>query len=269
MLDWVYRHYKLGIFLIEGIVGANALLILAPAGVPFTIVCLLLLGAAAPWIILYQYAAQKLGAQALRALNEACDPEPMLELAGETLKQFDRRGKSRRAHALGWRLNRVVALTSLGKHREALEELDHIQSRLPRKPGQCHLLYHNNRAAVDCALGRLDDMAAELERAEAMMEQLRLPPNLAPACQLAVRTNRCALQALREGFGPRAEQEYRSLMQANPSVRWQVGAHLGLARCAIARGDRTEAREHLRYILDHGNKLEARRKAEDLMAELN
>lgn len=268
MLDWVYRNYKLGVILIEGIVGAN-ILFFAPIGVPFTTIALLLIGAAAPWIILYRYAARKLGQQALYALNEDCDPEPLLELAGETLKQFDRRGKSRRAQALGWRLNRVVALTSLGKHREALEELDHIQSRLPRKVGQCHLLYHNNRAAVECALGRLDDMAAELERAEALMGQLRMPASLAPACQLAVRTNRCALQALREGFGPQAEREYRALMEANPSVRWQVGIHLGLARCAITRGDRAEAREHLRYILDHGNKLEARRKAEDLLAELN
>lgn len=37
----------------------------------------------------------------------------------------------------------------------------------------------------------------------------------------------------------------------------------------MARGDKAAAREHLRCILDNGNKLAVRAKAEDLMAGLD
>ncbi len=37
----------------------------------------------------------------------------------------------------------------------------------------------------------------------------------------------------------------------------------------MTRGDKEAAREHLRYILDNGNKLAVHAKAEDLMAGLD
>ena len=269
MLTWIVRHYKMGVLLIGIVVGGYSLLFLGPMGIPTSTIVLVLVAALLPWILAYQFANQKLSQDALKAINEDCDPEPLLEVADITLQQFDKRGRSRRNQILGWRMNRVVALSCLGRHEEALEELDLVERRLPRMMGQMHLLYHNNRAMVLGDLKRAEDMSMEMQKALGLLGGLKIPSNLREVSVLAVRSSSCTLAALEEGYTPEVEAEYKELLEANETKRWQVTHRLGLARCAVARGDEVTARQHLDFVLRYGNKLEARRQAEELMDQLN
>jgi hypothetical protein len=94
---------------------------------------LVLLGALIPWVAAYYIANQKMGQDALRAINEGCDPEPLLKVSDIVIGQFDKRGRSRSNATLGCRLNRVVALSCMGRNEEAMVELNHIGLRLPRQ----------------------------------------------------------------------------------------------------------------------------------------
>lgn len=270
MLRWIYKNYRMGVFLIEGIVGAYAIFFLGPRGVAAETVLLILVLAAMPWLLAYNIANRQLNQKAMKAFNTDCDPGPMLDLADMTIRQFDRRGRSRRALMISWRLNRAAALCGLGRYQEALEELDHVQTRLGKRPGQLDLLYHNNRAAVYGGLKDVGAMSEEIQRALGLVAGLKLPTDLKDISVLSIRVNSCLLTALQEGYGvPELEEEYKNLREENGSVRWQVNARMGLAQCALARGDKVTAREHLRYVLDNGNKLIVREEAQALMDELD
>lgn len=270
MLCWIYKNYRMGVFLIEGIVGAYAILVLGPCGVKMENVLLVLVMAAMPWLLAHNIASQQLNRGALKALNTDCDPEPMLELADMTLGQFDRRGRSRKPLMLNWRISRAAALCALGRYQDALEELDHVQTRLGKRPGQLDLLYHNNRAAAYGGLKDADAMSEEIQRTLGLVAGLRLPTDLKDISVLSIRVNSCLLTALQEGYGvPELEEEYKNLREENGSVRWQVNTRMGLAQCALARGDKGTAREHLRYVLDNGNKLIVREEAQAIMDALN
>ncbi len=268
MTRWVCRNYKLGVLLIGGIVGANALFILTPMGVSLLTVLCLMVAAELPWLLLYGSCIKRRSREALVAMNRDCDPKPLLELAQDSLDQFDRRGKSGRASLLAWRLNKSSALIALGRYEEALTELDSIQSRLQERFQEPMLVCRNNRAAALGALGRVEEMEREMEEVGRLLAGVRPNTGIFQASQIAIRLNQCALLLLKEGGSPRVERLYEELLEEDASPRNQVIAHLGLAKCALAQGDKEGAKPHLRYVLDHGNKLVARQTAQDLWESL-
>lgn len=268
MTRWICRNYKLGVLLIGGIVGANALFVLSPMGVPTLTILSLLLAAELPWLLLYASAIRRRSREALLALNGDCDPEPLLELAQESLDQFDRRGKSRRVSLLSWRLNKSSALIALGRYEEALTELDSVLSRLRERFQEAALVCRNNRAAALGALGRAEEMEREMAQVGQLLEGIRPNTGIFLASQTAVRFNQGVLLLLKEGGSLPAERLYQELLSEEASPRHQVIAHLGLARCALARGEKEAARPHLRYVLNHGNKLAARQTAQELWDRL-
>ncbi len=268
MTRWVCRNYKLGVLLIGGIVGANALFILTPMGVPILTVIYLLVAAELPWLLLYGVCIRRRSREALLALNGNCDPEPLLELAQESLDQFDRRGKSRRVSLLSWRLNKSSALIALGRYEEALAELDSISAKLRERFQEAMLVCRNNRAAALGALGRVEEMEQEMAQIGQLLGEIRPNTGIFRASQTAIRFNQGVLLLLKEGGSLQAERLYKELLDEEASPRHQVIAHLGLARCALAQGEKEEARPHLRYVLNHGNKLAARQTAQELWDQL-
>ena len=49
---------------------------------------------------------------------------------------------------------------------------------------------------------------------------------------------------------------------------WRFGGHMNTARCLLSMDRREEARPHLEYVAEQGNRLYLRREAQQALAEL-
>lgn len=268
MSRWFSRHMRLSAFLF----GLFALLlyfaVLRPMGAPYPICVLIIAVVMLSWGSLYLASIRTVSESALHALEDDCDPEPMLELSREQLALYGRGRGARRPYALACRINAATALTCLGRSGEAMDELDALSGLLSPKFGRFHALYACNRAAVCYQLGRAREMAELLDRTESLLGTLKLPKALADSYQFALRVNRAACRYLTEGPTPELEEGYCALLTEAPTQRMKVGFHMTLGRFALARGDEAEARAHLGYAVEHGNKLYYRAEAEALLDKL-
>lgn len=269
MSHWIVRHYYAGSAVIAVMAGLLVLLVLEPLGAPLTVEALLFFLILLAWATLYVVVCKRLGEAAVHALEEGCDPEPLLALSREQLANRSKGRGARRPTSLACRLNAAAALTSLGRDGEALEELDALGGLLSPRPDRFHVLYALDRAAICFHLGRPREMRDLLERAESLLGTLTLPQAVAGSCRFVLRTNRAACRYLTEGPLPELEEQYRALLSEAATRRMKVGFHLALGKFALARNDEAEARAHLTYAAGYGNKLCCRAEAERLLAGLS
>ncbi len=268
MNRWICRNYRLGIYLIEGIMMGNAIFFLRPRGIPLLTILFLMAAAAAPWILLYGSSVRRLIREAVVAMNMECDPEPLLELTRDCLHSLDPGGKKHGGNILRWKLNQSSALIGLGRYEEALQVLDEILPFLHGNNMEALLICRNNRASVLGFLGRTGEMEQEVRQIDEMMGRIRQDTPLFQASKLSLQRNRCDLRFLQEGGTPQVENLYQEILKEQNSTRNLVMAHLGVARCALSQGESHRAREHLRFVLDHGNKLIAHQVARNMLEQM-
>lgn len=272
MTRWIFRHYAFGAIAVEVAVCAVLIPYLLWRDMSFPVYLLVVLAALlaglVPWVLLWRHCAQKLVAAAARALDEDCDPGPLLDYARDVVRQMDPKGKRKTSGAQMGCINEATALQCMGEYGQALDILDGLLPWLPKKPGPLTFLYWNNRTALCFHLGRAEEMAECLARAQAEAEGFEVPPLYRESFPYALRTNRAALRLLREGPTGELEQVYRELLETASCQRLRVGCHLTLGKCAQARGDLDEAREHYRYAAEHGGKLAHQREAEGRLGQI-
>lgn len=265
---WVTRHYTHGVALLEGAAVLFSLFVLIPRDVPFLAMLALLVAAVVPWLILYLACAKRVNRDVAYALEEMCDPLPLLSYSRECIRQFDRRGTRRRPALLSYRLNEATALTGLGLDGEAIAVLDGLEPRLPEKADRYRLLYALNRCAVCCQLGRLDEAETLLAQAGPLMDTVAPKDPLYPTYHLVLQADGLALALLRQGPTPQIEAGFAALLESASTQRMRVIFHVSLGKCAQARGALEEARAHFTYAARHGNRLFARQEAETQLSRL-
>lgn len=239
------------VWLILGMVGLIAGLALRP-DLPYTLFLLYMVWAMAGFCGGNLFARAML-TQALRTLDETCDPEPLLEVSQAVVKQ--------NPNSCGNWVYQAWALSLLGREEEALEAANRAEQR-PRRLWKSPLLL----LIWSSALPGEDPRREKAEEAlEAMTK--RGPKKRRALIRLALDVRR------RDAQVPQAPQELEEALVAAVEqagcTREQVSAHLALGLYYHQRGDGDRAREHLSFVAAHGGKLKVKTEAERLLCCLS
>lgn len=206
----------------------------------------------------------------IRAYIEGCDPEPYLELGFWGIQRFQKARFSYGKRALeSYRLHAVAALFSLGRYEEALEQLDTVDHSVLPSYG-CFVYWHD-RFSTLLHLGRPPE---ELVRLLALAQDCsdsahKLPPSQKRTAEQVLFYDQILLSILENGPSQEAVAQLKQHLSSVTTGQERVHCHFRLATTLLDLGDRPAAREHLNYVIAHGNKLYVRTQARELLAKLD
>ncbi|MGI5962382.1 MAG: hypothetical protein ACOX7N_01540 [Lawsonibacter sp.] len=186
--------------------------------------------------------------QAFRQLDEACDPEPLLEVSRAVLKQ--------NPGSCIYRVYEAWALALLGRQQEAETSIEYVERR--------RRLWRNPMLLMMCGAA-LSDQDPRQEKVTAALERL---------AKRGSRKRRALIHQVLEGRNlnsqvSQAPAELEPMLCAAleraSCTREQVGAHLALGLYYIQQKRMDLAQEHISFVAAHGNKLQVRVEAERLL----
>lgn len=187
---------------------------------------------------------------ALRALDEDCDPEPLLELCQAVIRQNPR--------VVSYRVLEAWALTLLGREEEALASANLVEGRWKLRRSAALVL-------TWCVVLPPDDPRRE-KTLKRMARGLLVPKKFRRAAREMLEWSE-TVSRLGEG-APELEPILLSRLEAAGCTRDQVAAHMALGVYYCRRGQMDKAQEHLGFVAAHGGKLAVRGDAERLLCRL-
>ena len=204
-----------------------------------------------------------------RSYSMDCDPEPYLETYLAYIHRYRNAHRaSIRASLWSAHLSVSSALSSLGRDREAKEYLDAIDTS--NLPAYYQFVYQHDRFVISHRLGYANwaVYTEYLDLAESVLEKGAIPQGLRELASDRLLYDRLLLRFWRDGTSEEIERRISELLSRAKVEIDRVSFRWNLAQCALSRGDYAAAREHLEYVVAHGNKLYARTEAEELLRTL-
>lgn len=188
---------------------------------------------------------------ALAALDNQCDPDPLLELSRTVCRQ--------NPDSLLFQVYQGYALSLLGRIKETSQVLDQVGSH-PRlaKDAWALLIWS---AALPSGDPRQEWAAEQLTALKAKMR----PKQQALVDRVL---NQRRSFALMQAAPPQLEPILQQDLEQAGCLREKVGAHMSLAVYYHQRQAWRKAQMHLEFVLEHANKLHVRVQAEELMCKL-
>lgn len=188
---------------------------------------------------------------ALAALDDQCDPDPLLELSRTICRQ--------NPDSLLFQVYEGYALSLLGRIKEASQVLDRAANH-PRlaKDAQALLIWS---AALPSGDPRQEWAA---EKLTALKPKMRCKQRALVDRVLNQRRSFALMQAAPPQLEPLLQQD----LDRAGCLREKVGAHMSLAVYYHQRQEWRKAQMHLEFVLEHANKLYVRVQAEELMCKL-
>lgn len=256
MKNWYLRHQRGAYYLWMGIgfaalIGAEFLM-LARTGdvntpallIPFAL-----------WIYLglfiFQGGPLRRNRKAVAALNNDCDPVPLLNWADTELAYWSAH-RARKSYLTLCAMNRAVALHALGRDQEA-EAAAPDQKNLTDR-GAVKLVYFLNMAIIQLGLDRPLVAGQYARQAEKLMAERRLNKARSDQYAFSLENIQCTL-LLKDKKTAGLEERFQSLLTRATTEYQRVCVHYDLAELAIREGRPADARPHLEYVIAHGNKL--------------
>lgn len=187
---------------------------------------------------------------ALRALDEACDPLPLLELCQAVIRQ--------NPGVVSWRVLEAWALALLGREKEALASAGLVEGRWKLRRSPALVL-------TWCAVLPPDDPRRK-ETLSRMSRGLLAGKKFRRAAREMLDWSETVAK-LGEG-APELEPLLLERLERAGCTREQVAAHAALGAYCWQRGQSDRAREHLSFVAAHGGRLAVRTEAERLLCRL-
>ena len=221
------------------------------------------------YFVLIYSLASRYSDQVTKAYTENCDPEPYLEMGLWGVRRFQKARSTRGRTALtNSRLYASSALGGLGRYEEALEQLDAVD-RSALSP-YSRFIYWHDRFSV---LLRLGQPPTELTRLLALAQDgltdAKFPSSQRHTAEWSLEYDRFLLHAREEGPSWTDLVRLRQGLSLVTTELERVHGHFILATSLLDLGDASAAREHLNYVVAHGNKLYVRTRAQELLDKLN
>lgn len=248
MKDWIAGHaraaYWIWVALCLPLVGVLNALELPLLTVYLVCLCWI----AGGWLLI-NYGTFRGLRRCIRTLDRECDPEPMLEACRTVLRQNPK--------SVLYRVNGGFALLLLGRREEAAAELAGLEA--------VRRLWKNAVLTVPYCACRAD-LADDPEEAGAWLDRLEQEAGRHPGTARVLEEQRACL-ALRRGETEGLEPVFLAALERAEMERARVSWHWTLAALYRLEGREAEAREHLAYVAEHGNKLYVRAEAEKLLEQ--
>jgi tetratricopeptide (TPR) repeat protein len=207
-------------------------------------------------VIIYQ-----LPMPAIKAMDEKCDPYPLLEETTRQL-QYGYKGTLDQTN----RINHACALRQIGQYQQALDVLcginiDLYSGTIPATK----FVYYNNLMDVLTLMGRYGEAEVWYQKAIQIYKDM---PNNKIKKQLTETVESAAAYAwFRRGEYAKAIE---ALNATHPKrLSSQVGHALLYARCCIAEGNAEAARQSLQFVIERGNRFYAVQEAMYLLGQIS
>lgn len=188
---------------------------------------------------------------ALAALDNRCDPEPLLELCRTVCRQ--------NPDSLLFQVYQSWALSLLGKDKEALPVLDRVANHPRLTKDALALLAWS--AALPSGDPRQEWAA---EKLTALKPKMRANQRALVDQVINQRRSFALMQAAPPQLEPLLQQD----LERAGCLREKVAAHMALGVYYHQREDWAKAQMHLEFVLDNANKLHVRTQAEKLLCKL-
>ena len=181
---------------------------------------------------------------AVKVMNEQCDPYPLLEEADRQLLYVKNRS-DRNLLAL----NRCAALIEAGCFNGALTELERINVDDPAPPLQWRYVYYHNLTLTALSCGQGEKAQVYYHKA---MQQFDAAKD---KIKDKMRYDRTFLTAVMHLYHDEYPQALALLAPQNPdTLLARVHRAYALGRIALAQNDAAVARVHLEYVAAHGGR---------------
>lgn len=221
------------------------------------------------YFVLIYSLASRYSDQVTKAYTENCDPEPYLEMGLWGVRRFQKARSTRGRTALtNSHLYASSALAALGRYEEALEHLDGLdRSALS---SYSRFVYWHNRFATLLHLGQPPaELARLLILLQDSLEDSKLPVSQRRTAEQTLSQNHILLSIRKNGPSREIVVQLERQLSSVTTELERVHCHFHLATTLLALGDTSAAREHLNYVIAHGNKLYVRTRAQELLDKLN
>ncbi|MBQ8893980.1 MAG: hypothetical protein IJ043_06175 [Clostridia bacterium] len=217
------------------------------------VICLLLAGVTPALCI------NKLILPATKALNEQCDPYPLLEVTGELLQK--KLAPSLRQLVL---MDHGAALANLGQRQDYYDLLKniHIDQYAGTLPS-VKLVYYCNLAGVCTELGKYVEADLCTEKVRMFFADIK---NAKQRAQLQTPVTLCEADAC---YRKKDYDGALNLLHPIKAEHWHaaVDRAMAMAKNYLAVGQKEYAREGLQFAVDHGNRLCSVQEARKLLEE--
>lgn len=202
-------------------------------------------------LFIFQSGPLRRNRRAAAALNNDCDPTPLLDWADTELAYWSCH-RARKSYLNLCAMNRAVALHALGRDQEAQAAAPE-QKDLSDK-GVVKPVYFLNMAIIQLALDHPLVATQYARQAEKALAERRLNKALTQQYAFSLENIQCTLLlADRKTAG--LEERFQSLLDRASTEYQRTALHYDLAELAIREGRPADARPHLEYVIAHGNKL--------------
>ena len=188
--------------------------------------------------------------RAIKALEDGCDPYPLEKEINEQLSYT--KSKPQRA-ALA--INMTAALVNMGRYEESVRLLEStcIDTCAGLTPA-FKFLYYNNLFCVYCNTGRREELSFLLQKARQILDNLKVKEEVKRSLQDSYNLNCAEFHFVKREY-ELAEASLAAVDFESACMRRKVGIHFSKAQILMETGRPQEARQHLAFVLEHGNKL--------------
>lgn len=196
-----------------------------------------------------------------KALEQDCDPYPLLE---ETGSQLSRKFDGTQRHLL--EMDHAVALIEIGEYHKAAQMLENINiDKFPSTSPYLKFAYYLNLSAAEALTGQPEESRIWQRKSRQIFQDL---PQTKGKLVLTPSFDMMEAEGLYRDGNPEDALRKVTWIQL-PHPKMVVSAAMLAAKCHIALEEPEKAREKLNYVIEHGNKLHIVREAEALLQTLS